>query len=248
MLSGITNHEFKAISDSLLALYEIQDLEQLKMDFMKEIGILIPFKQGCFYTMHPETGEAMREQAAFINTPDAFHSVFFESINEEDNYLINRFAYSHSNVFSESDIFNDKEYRETAFFKRFMAPQKLFYSCGIILIKNSKMLGLINLFRGNSWGDFNDKEKYIMEIFKDHMANMLERCFSEKRSIPKIDDDLLTDREKEVALLLYKGCSNEEIAETLCITMSTTKKHIYNIFQKYDVSNRISFIRSLHRK
>lgn len=50
--------------------------------------------------------------------------------------------------------------------------------------------------------------------------------------------DLLTPRENEVARLIIEGSTNQEIAENLCISMSTVKCHIQNIFEKLKVSNR----------
>ncbi len=48
----------------------------------------------------------------------------------------------------------------------------------------------------------------------------------------------LTGREKEVLSLLEKSYSNQEIAESLCISESTVKTHLRNIFKKLDVRNR----------
>lgn len=52
----------------------------------------------------------------------------------------------------------------------------------------------------------------------------------------------LTPREKEFVELIYSGKSNKEIAETLFLSESTVKTHIYNIFRKMDVKNRIGVI------
>ncbi len=48
----------------------------------------------------------------------------------------------------------------------------------------------------------------------------------------------LTRRECEIALLVCQGMSNGEIAENLCISEATVKKHISNIFEKLDCSRR----------
>lgn len=53
---------------------------------------------------------------------------------------------------------------------------------------------------------------------------------------------LLTRREMEVAVLLLEGKSNNEIAHSLFIGLSTVKKHIAGIFEKTDVKSRASFI------
>jgi DNA-binding CsgD family transcriptional regulator len=48
----------------------------------------------------------------------------------------------------------------------------------------------------------------------------------------------LTAREFEVLLLLAKGRTNPEIAETLYITTRTAQTHVQNIFGKLDISSR----------
>jgi LuxR family maltose regulon positive regulatory protein len=48
----------------------------------------------------------------------------------------------------------------------------------------------------------------------------------------------LTERELEVLHLVGEGCSNEEIAEMLVITINTVKKHTSNIYGKLGVRNR----------
>lgn len=52
----------------------------------------------------------------------------------------------------------------------------------------------------------------------------------------------LTPREKELIELIYGGKSNKEIADTLFLSESTVKTHIYNIFRKMDVKNRVGVI------
>ncbi len=48
----------------------------------------------------------------------------------------------------------------------------------------------------------------------------------------------LTNRELEILLILSERLSNQEIAEKLFISYETVKKHLYNIYQKFNVKNR----------
>jgi len=48
----------------------------------------------------------------------------------------------------------------------------------------------------------------------------------------------LTDREMEVLRCIQQRYSNQEIAEKLCISLSTTKYHVGNLYFKLDVKNR----------
>jgi DNA-binding CsgD family transcriptional regulator len=49
----------------------------------------------------------------------------------------------------------------------------------------------------------------------------------------------ITNREREVIELICQGKSNQEIADCLFISLQTVKDHVYSIFQKTGVKNRV---------
>ena len=51
----------------------------------------------------------------------------------------------------------------------------------------------------------------------------------------------LTNREAEVAWLLYRGFTNRQIGEELFIAETTVKKHVSHIYEKMQVSGRKEF-------
>lgn len=55
-------------------------------------------------------------------------------------------------------------------------------------------------------------------------------------------EKLLTRREKQILSLTSTGATNTEIAAQLNVSMHTVKTHIYNLFKKIDVSNRIQAV------
>lgn len=55
-------------------------------------------------------------------------------------------------------------------------------------------------------------------------------------------DAPLSEREREVLLLLADGMSNQEIAETLVIAASTVKAHVTHLCQKLGVQNRLQAV------
>lgn len=52
----------------------------------------------------------------------------------------------------------------------------------------------------------------------------------------------LSEREEEVSRLLIKGNTNNDIGQTLFISVNTVKSHIKSIYRKLKVSNRIQLI------
>ncbi len=50
--------------------------------------------------------------------------------------------------------------------------------------------------------------------------------------------EMLTEREKEILLLIAKGYSNQEIADASHITIKTVKTHVSNILSKLEVQDR----------
>ena len=54
--------------------------------------------------------------------------------------------------------------------------------------------------------------------------------------------EILSQREKEVALLVIEKLTYVEIAQKLDITLRTVKAHTKNIYDKFSVKNRLSFL------
>jgi LuxR family transcriptional regulator, positive regulator of biofilm formation len=70
----------------------------------------------------------------------------------------------------------------------------------------------------------------------------LKKCILETRpsniSVDHAAASNLTLREREILLLMSSGCSNKEIASSLCISSHTVKTHIYNIYKKINTDSR----------
>jgi|SaaInlStandDraft_6_1057023.scaffolds.fasta_scaffold397318_1 DNA-binding CsgD family transcriptional regulator len=59
--------------------------------------------------------------------------------------------------------------------------------------------------------------------------------------------DILTKREKQVALFAREGKSDDEIAVKLSISTSTVKNHIKKIYKKLAVNRRAKLVALLHK-
>ena len=62
------------------------------------------------------------------------------------------------------------------------------------------------------------------------------------------DIEQLTNKEKEILILLSEGLLYKEIAEKLSITPGTVKQHIHRMYEKLHVSNKTEAINKMLRK
>jgi DNA-binding NarL/FixJ family response regulator len=87
--------------------------------------------------------------------------------------------------------------------------------------------------------------KGIRAIFNGELwlpRKIMTRCILKNKSRephPGRDAPTLTRREREVLAMVAVGATNEEIADRLCISPHTVKTHVYNIFKKINVPNRL---------
>jgi len=86
--------------------------------------------------------------------------------------------------------------------------------------------GITSMFKGEMWYPRDVMAKYILAR-KDSNSNN------------KKDVVVLTQRELEILTMVISGSKNEDIANHLCISAHTVKTHIYNIFKKINVPNRL---------
>ena len=82
----------------------------------------------------------------------------------------------------------------------------------------------------------NKLNKVIKSIINTAETNRINWIKDFESQIEKYD---LTPRETELMPLILQGYINEDIAKKLNVTENTVKKHIYNIFNKVGVDNRI---------
>ena len=72
--------------------------------------------------------------------------------------------------------------------------------------------------------------------------DMMTKCIFEgtdKDKSSKSISEKLTQRQIEILALIAVGATNDDIYDKLCISPHTVKNHLYNIFKKINVPNRV---------
>jgi DNA-binding NarL/FixJ family response regulator len=71
------------------------------------------------------------------------------------------------------------------------------------------------------------------------IANKVVASFRSHVVSDKNDIEILTQRENEILELLVRGQLYKEIASMLNISQETVRKHVYHIYKKLHVNNRV---------
>lgn len=82
-------------------------------------------------------------------------------------------------------------------------------------------------------------------------SKVVERATGHKepgKDPPALELNQPTQRELEVLRLMAQGCSNDEIAEALCIAKRTVRFHVANLRAKLNASSRIELVVEAIRK
>lgn len=93
---------------------------------------------------------------------------------------------------------------------------------------------IIKVHAGEIWLDSNTTAAVIR-----HFASPTEFNQTQGNGKTSRERSQLSQREREIIILIAQGYKNKEIAEKMFITEQTVKNHLHNVFDKLGVSDRL---------
>lgn len=249
-MSSLTDNEWMLLNEVTYKIHTTDDSARMRLQFLKLLRMLIPYKYGTFYL-------ASRDQTHDLSDPVAVN-IPQEKLKEYDeykdvDYTRWMFATEKNIVYRESDLFTNTEREKMTFYHDFYVHHDIHYSVVLSLAFHETFLGVVSLYRSRNETDFSEKDLFILNQVKEHLAYRLFTMHeievssvsaSEKKipaALKQVNCDL-TNREIEVFLLVLKGFSNNDIAERLFISEHTVKKHLKNLYKKLHVKSRIQLM------
>lgn len=252
----ISDREFLFISQMIYRINTLDDYESVARTTLEQLKLLIPFTKGILYQMRQEGQRLVYSHPVALDPPgQKFDEEAILKDHAHPDWLLYTSA-PWSSTFRQTDIRDEATFLQSELYRRIYLPQNTYYGLHTVLIHEDCKLAQLGLFRPRDAQDFSDREMFLLEAISVHLEWKLYTLLAgparrETRSAALSEEQLrrtvsrqfdLTKRELEILELVDAGKSNEEILAALYISRSTLDKHLYHLYRKTGVKNRMQLM------
>ena len=248
----LNDKEYITLNTIIKDIYKIKSSERMRHAVLTKLKTIIDFKFSAF-----SLGTIKSKKVFLVDTiivsdfEEAFEKEFIgqsEAQFEVSDYAAWIFQIPESIVYKDSSIVDDQLRKKTCYYKDFLLPNDLPNVGGISIVVGGKFLGALTLFKTQRTGDFTDRDMFILNFLLPHLETRMhdddEQDIHNKKNVSYLlkSNYGMTSREIEIIGFVFRGNTNEEIAESLMISNNTVKKHLTHIYEKLNISNRSNLI------
>ena len=249
-MAELKNAQWLKINDMVTDIYNINGLTEMRKAFLEKIRLLIPFQKAFFDLCSEKSGKRSFFDPVAADIPEESLKEYYATFEEVD-YTAWVLTQNVALSYRDTDILPPALRENSVFFCKWLMPMGIFYEGGCNIAYNGIVYGSVTLMRAKSAGDFTDAELYMLNILNQHMCRRFSNEFPngiDRQAVGTKYPGLvsrygLTMREYEILCLIKGGLSNREISEKLFISENTTKKHIWHIFKKLNISSRAQVLK-----
>lgn len=140
-----------------------------------------------------------------------------------------------------TDVVDLREFEHSEIYRTLMRPRGQRFQAGLLFDQQGGNVTLLSLWRATR--DFTDAEIETLEVARGVLVAGLEEYAARERArrwagLDSSVRTLLTPRQAQVAALVARGLTNEQIARRLDITPRTVRKHLEDIFAATGLRSR----------
>lgn len=250
MDAKLFDRDWRFITDSLYFLYGAPTLAEFEKETLERLSMVIPADHYMFTIIreHPNAPTTFSDVVC-VGEPARYLDEFLSGKYDYDPNFKFWSTFKNSEVFRDTDMMPDSYRVSTPLYKDIYIKQGIHYAMRISIVYEGHALGNVSLFRKRGQKDFSDHDVEIARVFAPHLSQKLESLLNPTPSNGLTTDGVaafetfgLTPKEREVVRLVLSDMSDGEIAETMCISRATLKTHIYNIYRKTNVKNRLQLV------
>jgi DNA-binding CsgD family transcriptional regulator len=233
-----------AIHELLLDCGKSQNPHDLAVKILKGINALVPYDQGRIYSFGTN-GDVCDDDLFCVDKrwPRAYYE-YYSQILDGRYSLKNRSIQNGSlDVLNQGGGFYDwTNCKDDEFVEDYVRPQGIRYTFGFGLYDARGVCKRSCIIDRTGRNEFSEQERSIMTIIVSHLRNLHRNFYTgtnDECAVGRIgSEDLLTARESEIADLICKGYTPDNISKYLFVSRATVYKHIAHIHTKMGVSNR----------
>lgn len=234
--------DWEKINEIILEMNSENDILKALNTFLLDIEELIPYEKACIYFYDLSSPELVKEYIGqgFSDKELTEYERYYCNIDD----VVDKMMPNKEVIIKSTEAFDFDSRKETEYFIDYVTPARTKISLDTNFrwdFENKEFcMGSLDLFRSEKDVDFTEREVEICRIFQPHIELKASNyAFLFENMAHQYS---LTNTEQDIATMILKGYSNEEIAAEKFITISTVKKHVSKILEKSDSKSRIEFI------
>lgn len=242
----LENNDFMMLNNLIYKIHTQKDFLAMRRELLEQLKMLIDFDSADFYLSEGDGSAKLGSQVNYNCRYD--FSKEFENLDYSQGIM----GSGKCMIYRESDILQDEKRVETEYYKQVYKVNNWHYALQCILAYNQEFLGVITFYRSVGCEDFLYSDIFLLDMIKEHLAY---RVYSHMHSAgDKLSIDAavkkysLTKKEHTVLYMIMQGHSNDEICEKNVISVNTLKKHIFNIYRKIGVKNKVQLFKLIAEK
>ena len=234
--------DWQKINEIILRMNSENDILKALNTFLLDIERLVPYEKACIYFYDLSASDIVKDYLGqgFSEKELIDYERYYCNIDD----VVEKMMPNKEVVIKSTEAFDINQRKETEYFIDYVTPANTKFSLDTNFRWNLEnrgfCIGSLDLFRNEKDIDFTEREMEICRVFQPHIELRASNyAFLFENITHKF---ALTNAEQDIASMILKGYSNEQIAEEKCITISTVKKHVSKILEKSDTKSRIEFI------
>jgi DNA-binding CsgD family transcriptional regulator len=135
-----------------------------------------------------------------------------------------------------SDVLRGRALEASWLFQVAWAPEGLRSEIGLHLSRGPDGRNVVVLSRGEGPA-FDERDRLVLQLLRPHVQAAVRRA-----ALPTVS---LTEREREVLVLVAEGMTNGQVARRLGIAEATVAKHLEHVLARTGLRSRVQLVASI---
>lgn len=253
----LMENEWILLNALIYDIYTKKDERQMRQKLMERLSFLIDYDVGLFFRRIPadtvEFGDVLVYTGYEKIKPEAERTAIdYQNNYQEYDYAGNLLSSGENIIYRETDVMPDEMRIHTEYYKKVYELNGWHYSMHGNISYQGEFVGIISFFRNKGKVNYTQKDVYILEKIKNHLAYRMYQDFEETKKMNMSLDECveryqLTNSEARVLAGILEGKDNPKLCEELVISSNTLKKHIANIYKKTELNSRVQLLKNIKK-